>query len=250
MINIIKSEIFKYSRRPYFYIIIFLAFIIALICPFGFRFIIGDFTATEVESSIEMFKMILPIFIPASAIIFACIFSEEYTEKTIKNIIPYNISKKKFFLSKLFVQIILSIVIFLLVLLGFNLSLFLNIKDFSSVSSIIYDFSLLYIACLPICILGIVIIDFLVIILKKDILVYLAYYFIFVQGPFYVRALSLVLPEWFKDIEKYIIFMAIEPVTNPVVLNKDIVFLLWTSVLYSAIFLFIGYNIFVKQEVK
>ncbi len=249
MVNIIKSEIYKYSRRPYFYIINLLAFTIALICPFAFKTLIGEFTVNEVKDLIDTFKMIF-IFLPAFSIIFTCVLSEEYSEKTLKNIIPNNISKKKFFFTKLFLQVILISLIYILILCGFIISIFINIKDFNSVSSLIYNFSVSYISCIPTCILGLVIIDFLVVSFKKDIIVYLVYYFIFAQLPLYVNALELVLPTGFKPMKKYILLMGIEPLTKPTVSSNDIVVSIFSSLIYIVIIASIAYYIYSKQEVR
>lgn len=249
MINIIKSELYKNLKRKYFYIISAIILLVSLSLPITYKYLVGEFTLEYVQDLLSLFNSFL-MFLPLFSILFAGILSEEYTEKTLKNVIPYNISKLKYFFGKFLVQIIFLIFIYLLLLLGFILSLYFVTGDNISINSGVLDTTKRFLCSIPCFIYSLAIINLLVVTFRKETIVYLIYLIFFAQLPLLMMSISQSLPTWFKDIEKYIILMTIKPLTNPTVTSADLWFSVISGFLYIIFFSFITYFIFSKEEIK
>ena len=196
-----------------------------------------------------MFNGLL-IFLPSFTILFACILAEELSEKTIKNVLPYNISKFKFFFGKFFVQIIFLIFTYLIFLLGFILSLKLCSENDISIWNDVMVTCKMFFAAIPSYISSLALINLLIVIFKKDTLVYMIYLTFFLPFPLLITALSTYLPSWFENIQKYIFLMGISQLSSSAITQSSLTFAIINGLAYTFIFSLVAYLIFSKQEIK
>lgn len=250
MVNIIKAELYKNLRRSIFYIISALIAFIFISLPIIYKLICSELSLDEIHSILSLFNSFLPLF-TLFPILFAFILSEEYTEKTLKNVMPCNISKFKFLASKFIVQAIFLLFIYLLVIGCFIISLSICANSDISAFSLALDSAKRVIFAAPIYLSCMAFIDLLIIIFRNETIVYLLYIIFFSQLPSTVGSLlATVMPKWFTAIQKYVFMMGLIPIANQPILKDDLIFAAFSGTAYTIAIFLISYIIYSKQDIK
>ena len=248
MLNLIKSEVYKYLKRPFTYIT-------TLILSIGTFLVValvsGKFTETPWYTR-EKFLSLTFAYFPIILIfmmIFGGIISEEYKEGTFKNLCASNISKSKIFFSKFVVQIFLAVVIATICMIVFLVSVNMLKPGEGYTSEMLKGFTFRFIASTPIFLAGIALVNLLVVIFKKDLIVCIIYYFIMQLGTvtFILEKLLwdkfALIPEVFLSTQ--LGYAGRMNATSPELIKAVII-----GLVYTVIFTIIAAVIFNKQEIK
>lgn len=249
MINVIRAELFKNSRRSSFYIICIIILLTFISAPIIFKILSIDCTIEYQKQLLQLFNNIITIF-PIFSILFTSILSEEYSENTLKNVIPHNINKSNYFLGKFTSQLIFMGIICLLSLGGFVISFAFSFNLDNTIQPLLIDSIRRFICAIPSFCVSIALIDLLVILFKKDSIVYIIYLIFFSQLPLIAGSLKELLPNYLNNFTNYIFLMVLSNLSKISVTSKDLVFTSLNGVFYTTILIFISYSIFKKQEIK
>lgn len=116
MVNAMRAEIYKLTRRPYFYVFNLCCAAFALLvvgCLAYIRF--ADLSNQDVVNfpfSLTILLMGMPIGLYLVAVGGDAVFSEQYKYNTLKNEVSYGLSRVQVYLSRLVVTLLLMIVVF------------------------------------------------------------------------------------------------------------------------------------------
>jgi len=175
MINLIKAEIYKYSKRPFTYII---AISLSLGTFLVVALVAGKFSETPAYTR-EEFLALTNAYFPMILIlmmVFGSVISEDYKEGTFKNLCASNMSKSKIFISKFIIQIILAVAIATICMIVFLLSVNMIKTGTNYSSEMLKGFIFRFITAIPIFLGGISLVNFLAIIVKKESIVCVLYF--------------------------------------------------------------------------
>lgn len=116
MVNSIQAEIYKLTRRPYFYVLNLCCAAFALLVA-GLMCYIKYTASPDVELinfplAINMLSMGMPIGLYLVAVGGDAVFSEQYKYNTLKNEVSYGLTRVQVYLARLVVTLLLMIVVF------------------------------------------------------------------------------------------------------------------------------------------
>ncbi len=158
MINYIRSEFYRilHYKWTYLFIIICSALLLSSNIVLAavkysdsrFPYATTDFSLANALTSMGMIYLLC---ITVSSMI----FNHEYRNQTLKNCVSYGYSRATIFFGKLLVQIVYSMIVFVIILGSFILSAYLLLEN--SGSSSIYQLVRACFACLPLFISGLAI---------------------------------------------------------------------------------------------
>ncbi|BCZ46597.1 hypothetical protein psyc5s11_26640 [Clostridium gelidum] len=248
MTNLIKAEIYKYSKRPFTYIATLLLCIGTFLVT---ALVAGKFSGIAFYTR-EKFLSLTFTYFPLILIlmmVFCPVISEEYKEGTFKNLCASNISKSKIFFSRFIVQIILAVVIATMCMIVFLLSVNMIITGDSYSSEMLKGFTFRFIASTPIFLGGITIVNLLVILIKKEAIVCVIYYIIM-----QIRILTFILEKllWnkFGVIREFLLSTQLEIVGDMNSTTPEIIKAVLIGLVYTVVLTIITAIIFNKQDIK
>lgn len=248
MHNLIKAEVYKYSKRPFTYIS-------ALSLSIGTLLVValvaGKFSETPLYTREEFLSLTFAYFpiILIFMMIFGGIISEDYKERTFKNLCAFNISKSKIFFSKFIVQIFLAVVIATICMIVFLVSVNMIKPGDGYTSETLKGFTFRFIASTPIFLAGIALVNLLVVILKKDLIVCIVYFFIMQLGTF-TFILEKVLWDKFALIREVLLSTQLGIVGSMSATSTELIKAVIIGLVYTVIFTAITAVIFNKQDIK
>ncbi|ADL53881.1 ABC transporter permease [Clostridium cellulovorans] len=182
MLNYIKGEIYKVIKRPYLFVITFALGIGCLfiggVLP---KLLMAESILNLTRYGILSISNLLVIGINAILLIFLPIFTEDFRNKTFKNLVNVNLSRKQMFLAKYIVQLIMAVImaIILFLFLGVAIQMLPPGEGYSN--SMFIGFFIKLFSTIPCFATGIAIIDLLAILVKKEILICVIYYYGYIQ---------------------------------------------------------------------
>lgn len=116
MVNSIRAEIYKLTRRPYFYVFNLLCALFALLVVGCLAYIKytapANQDAVNFPFSLNILLMGMPIGLYLVAVGGDAVFSEQYKYNTLKNEVSYGLTRVRVYLSRLVVTLLLMVVIF------------------------------------------------------------------------------------------------------------------------------------------
>lgn len=116
MVNSIQAEIYKLTRRPYFYVFNLLCALFALLVVGCLAYV--KYTAPSNQDainfpfSLNILLMGMPVGLYLVAVGGDAVFSEQYKFNTLKNEVSYGLTRVQVYLSRLVVTLLLMIVVF------------------------------------------------------------------------------------------------------------------------------------------
>lgn len=116
MVNSIQAEIYKLTRRPYFYVFNLLCALFALLVIGCLAYV--KYTAPSNQDainfpfSLNILLMGMPVGLYLVAVGGDAVFSEQYKYNTLKNEVSYGLTRVQVYLSRLVVTLLLMIVVF------------------------------------------------------------------------------------------------------------------------------------------
>lgn len=248
MINLIKAEIYKYSKRPFTYITV-------IVLCFGTiwvnALVAGKFSGVALytrekflEFTFAYFPLILTVMM-----VFCVVVSEDYKTGAFKNLCASNLSKTKIFLSRFIVQIILAVLIASICIIVFLLSVNMIKPGENYSSEMIKGFIFRFIASTPIFLGGISIVNLLVVLIKNEAMVCVLYYFIM-----QIRILTFVLEKFLWEkiglIRTVFLSQQLEIVGNMNSTASELTKAIIIGVTYTVVLTITTALIFNKQEIK
>ena len=116
MVNSIQAEIYKLTRRPYFYVFNLLCALFALLvigCLAYIKYTApANQDAVNFPFSLNILLMGMPVGLYLVAVGGDAVFSEQYKFNTLKNEVSYGLTRVQVYLSRLVVTLLLMIVVF------------------------------------------------------------------------------------------------------------------------------------------
>lgn len=116
MVNSIRAEIYKLTRRPYFYVLNLLCAAFALLVVGCLSYIkfsaLSNQDAVNFPFSLNILLMGMPIGLYLVAVGGDAVFSEQYKYNTLKNEVSYGLPRVRIYLSRLVVTLLLMAVVF------------------------------------------------------------------------------------------------------------------------------------------
>lgn len=247
MLNLIRAELYKVVRNPLFYIITTILCGLIILVELIFK------NDPYIGFKVYVIEIICPIVFNITFIftgIFSLLCFEEYKTSTFKNIISFDISRRKVYLSKFIIEIVVCIIVaticFCIFLLSINL-----LKDGDGYNvNLLYDLIKRFIACIPLYVGGISIINFLIIIIRNEAIV----------GSIYV--ILLILPQKIEDfliqnvsnkfefISNLSIYENLVMLTKPYASKTSIIHAFIIGIITTVFFTMLGIIFFQKVEIR
>lgn len=122
MLNYIRAEFYKVSRRKYTWITLAVMLALEAVLVGGFVFMNAHGSQEYFYTGAMIVLTMLSVGFWATLLTGDMVFAEQYKNATLKNEVSYGLSRTRIYLGKLIVQTILSI-LFCVVMLGFYLGL-------------------------------------------------------------------------------------------------------------------------------
>lgn len=245
MLNLVKAEVYKYTKRAFMYKLIIVLTVIIAVIPSVINIFDIDSISREyiIENLGRSFGFILML-----VMVFAVVFLDDYREGTYKNLVVSNISKTEIFLGKFIAQIILAVITMIISIIVLIISLML-VQSNSIKPNVIIDLITRFICSIPIYIAGIAIVDLLAITIKRGI-IYIIYYLlignigliIWIGETFIWKKIGFLKNLMFTNLLKNI--------ESTHASTEALTFAVIGGIVYSIIFISIGILIFNKQEIK
>lgn len=117
MVNSIQAEIYKLTRRPYFYIFNLACAAFALLVVGCLAYIKlsapSDQDAVNFPFSMTLLLMGMPLGLYLVAVGGDAVFSEQYKHNTLKNEVSYGLPRTRIYLSRLVATLLLMVIVFL-----------------------------------------------------------------------------------------------------------------------------------------
>ncbi|AYE34922.1 ABC transporter permease [Clostridium septicum] len=249
MLNLIRAELYKYSKRPFMYVYAGMLSLGILLIPIlsnfwtvGIEYITREFIYTLIGSS---FMGIL-IF----SMLFGIVLQEEYKEKTLKNIIVSDISKTKIYIAKYISQVILGLILSAMCLIIFFIAISMVRTGDGYSSKLVGDFLIRFLVSIPMYMAGIALGDILVVLFKQSGMYALVYYFIIIFTPKVIDMLAWKVCDKIALVKSYLLTEALNKVIIPYPPIESMLKSLAISTMYIIVCLIIGIILINRREVK
>lgn len=246
MLKMIKAELYKYSKRSFIYGII-LTLSIGVIAVMMMLKNSGQYSSKQFALTMTggCFGMILTL-----VMIFGCVLSEEYKDGTLKNLVSSKISKTKIYFSKFIVQIVLAIFAATICIIVLLVSISMLDNSDGYTKKFVLDFIMRFLASTPIFIAGIALVNFLIVLTRKEGVACLIYYFVFILGSKIIYLLSTMVSDKFKLLYKFLLESPLEYVQMPYASSKQLINAVVVGTIYTIIFTAITVILYRRQDVK
>lgn len=242
MLNLIKSDLYRFSKRPFPYAVAGVLSSLVILVQFMLSEVSREYVLMSVvPKGIEM----ILIFV----FIFSIFFEDEYKEGTFKNVVSSNISRGKIYLGKCISEIIVAVLVAAVVFIVFIIWLSLLSWGQGSDKVILYEFLKRMVAVIPVFIGGIAISNFLRVIMKSN-----------TVGPLYVVSilaseklvmfLSVAIWSKLSVLNDYLLYTQIEIFENYTLGNNQLIHVAIVGIGTAIMFNVIGYLVFRNSEIK
>ncbi|MEG1004546.1 ABC transporter permease [Clostridium sp.] len=245
MFNLIKAELFKYSKKPFIYKLNIILVLCIMAVPFSLYLLNVDGVYREyIISGLGMsFNFILIL-----VMVFATVFLDDFREGTYKNIIVSNLSKRDIYLGKYITQVILACTTMVICTIAVIISL-MFIKSNGTMDGIVRETVERFLYSIPMYFAGIALIDLLVIIIKRG-AVYIIYYLILTALPNIIGIAETVFWDKLKCIRVVLMSSILSNIQVAGATSKYLFIAVVSGIIYTTIFLVIGVTVFSTQEIK
>ena len=182
MKNYIKGELYKAVRNRYLFVITFvlgIGIIASTKIITNIPLLSNSFIATR--SGILSIGIMLGIGINVLLLVFLPIFTEDFRNNTFKNIINLNLSKWQIFLAKYIVQIIAALFVAIILFSCLGVALIMLPPGEGYTNEMLIEFLFKLIASIPCFAATIAIMDLLALVIKKELVICLIYYYVYIQ---------------------------------------------------------------------
>ena len=245
MLNLVKAELYKYSKRSFIYkLLIALIGLIALMM-LGIDFFDGQGITREII--IGSFGMTFN-FILMIVMVFAVVFLDDYREGTYKNIIVSNLTRTEIYLGKFIAQIILAFICMIICIIALIIALMFLPSDGMSIS-LLSNIINRFFCSIPLYISGISIANLLAITIKRGI-IYLIYYLVIGNIGSIVWIMETFVWKKFNILNNILLTTLLSNVGSINTSNITLLFSVLGGIIYTVIFTSIGIFIFNRQEIK
>lgn len=245
MLNLVKAELYKYSRKSFAYKLLAVLIGLIILMPIA----INSFNPPGITREVLISNFGFAFnFILILVMVFAVVFLDDYREGTYKNLIVSNLSRTEIYLGKFIAQIILAFIIMFICLIAVTIALMFIQSDGNSLvllSNVITRF----LCSIPIYIAGISIANLLAITIKRG-LIYIVYYLVITNMKGLVWILSIFIWKKFNCINNILLTTLLSNVGSINTSKLTLVFSILGGTIYTIIFVLIGIIIFNKQEIK
>lgn len=252
MIQLVKAELYKYSRRKFMYVFQLVLIMLMAIIVLGAKGIINiDIIKFTGITKIELLRflsiglqMILNIML-----VFGVVINEDYREGTIKNVLSSQFTRTQIFFSKFITQIILAYILAIVSTIVF-IPMFMSLEPGVGYSTgLLKDFIFRFCVCTIPYIGGIAIVNFLSVVIKRQSIVCIIYYFIFTWvGPVFF-ILNKTCWDGFAKVQKLFLSYNVGSMCRTFLPWKSIYTTLFVGMVYTIIFTTIAVLIYRKQEI-
>lgn len=245
MLNLVKAELYKYSKRSFIYkLLIALIGLIALMM-LGIDLFDGQGITREII--IGSFGMTFN-FILMIVMVFAVVFLDDYREGTYKNIIVSNLTRTEIYLGKFIAQIILAFICMIICIIALIIALMFLPSDGMSLS-LLSNIIKRFLCSIPVYIAGISIANLLAITIKRGI-IYLIYYLVIGNIGGIVWIMETFVWKKFNILNNILLTTLLSNVGSINTSNITLLFSVLGGIIYTVIFASIGIFIFNRQEIK
>ncbi len=245
MINYIRAELYRSFKRLYFWNLVGIISILALLVN---TFVVVPNANFELLLIMGIQMLSVPVFLVF--MIIDMVTGEEIKNLTLKNVVAFGISRNKLVLSKIIVTVILSFIaaiIILTVFLGSGAMLF-GVKDVPL--DLFKDFLLRLLAAIPLWIGAISVGTMMSFIFTNYTLCGFVYAGAFVViGPI-LKLLSTFVSDKFIYIYNILITTQLKSLSAQTVTNNDLISAVITGIIYSVVFIILSMMCLSKKEVK
>lgn len=251
MLNLIKAELYKISRRPFLYITMCIIFnLLIVLAGLASSYAMKE-NPNMVDFPILTFATINFIgAIPWIILMFIDIPLEEYKENTLKNLVSSSLSREKIYLSKYITQVIIFLIIEITaVITMIGTSYVFGLVGPNGFSDFLDVINRLIIA-FPIYASALALYDFITIITKKEGLAVIIIIGIVSGVPIIFSILGNIYGGVFDTIYPYLLFNPLKGLMHEVITSNMIQSNIIVGIINTIVFLILGVLVIKKQEVK
>ena len=245
MFNLIKAELFKYSKRPFIYKLNIILVLFILSIPLTLYLFAADGIYREyIINALGMsFNTILIV-----VMAFATVFLDDFRDGTYKNLVVSNLSKTEIYLGKYIAQIILACITMVICTIAVIIGLAF-IKSNGTMDGIIKETAQRFLCSIPMYFAGIALIDLLVIIIKRGV-VYITYYLILSALPTIIIIAESIVWDKLSYIREMLMSSILGNIEVIGASSRHLFIAVIVGVIYTCLFLVIGITVFNNQEIK
>ena len=245
MFNLIKAELFKYSKKPFIYKLNIILVLCIMATPLTlYLFEVEGIYREYIINVLGMsFNTILIV-----VMVFATVFLDDFRDGTYKNLVVSNLSKTEIYLGKYIAQIILACITMVICTIAVIIALTF-IKSNGTMDGIIKETVERFLCSIPMYFAGIALIDLLVIIIKRG-AVYITYYLIFSALPTIIVIAENIVWDKLSCIREVLMSSILSNIEVIGASSKHLFIAVIAGIIYTCVFLALGITVFNNQEIK
>lgn len=251
MLNLIKAELYKASRRPFFITISLVFNLFIVLEGVGINYMMRVKPDTIDFSALAFTAVNFIGAIPFMMFVFMDISLEEYKENTLKNLVSSTLSREKIYLGKYITQVIIFLLmeitaVITMIVTSYALGL-VGPNGFSDFLDVIYRLLVAF----PIYLSALALYDLITIIIKKETLAVVIILGIVSGVPILFSILDSLYGGVFTLIYPYLLFNPLKELVSGGILTTSIIGTnIIVGVVNTIVFLILGLLVMKKQEVK
>ncbi|HHD2752949.1 TPA: ABC transporter permease [Clostridium perfringens] len=251
MLNLIKAELYKTSRRPFLYITISLGFNLLIVVAGVAISNMMRKTSTVMDFSPLAFTAINFIgAISFMMLVFMDVPMEEYKENTLKNLVSSTLSREKIYLGKYIAQVIIFLIMEIAAVITMIVTSYIfglvGPNGFSDFLDVIYRLLVAF----PIYLSALALYDLITVIIKKETLAVVIILGIVSGVPIVFSILDSLYGGVFTLIYPYLLFNPLKELVSIGLTNSIIGTNIIVGIVNTIVFLILGVLVMKKQEVK
>ena len=120
MLNYLKAECFKVSRRKYPYLFLLFILLGEALILFTFWMVNTSTAHNNFDNTVLVLMVTMPIGLYLAVVVCDMVFSDQYKHNTLKNEVSFGISRTKLYMGKLIASVVVALVM-LAAIMGFYL---------------------------------------------------------------------------------------------------------------------------------
>lgn len=209
MLNVMRSEFYKVSRRKYPYLLIGITCLLELM-------LLGIFVLSNRHhtSNFVVYEHVIPILVMAFSAglyftlpIVDMVFSDEYKNLTLKNSVSFGTSRASIYFGKLFVQLIVAFIslVAMLAVIGGGAYLLLGVENSARALELTKFLLTRTAAALPLWIAGLCIVNMLAFMVKSSALYTVTFIGMIMLVPNLVKLLSVIVSPVFNKVYDWLL---------------------------------------------
>ncbi|MGL4572048.1 MAG: ABC transporter permease [Clostridium sp.] len=245
MFNLVKAELFKYSKKPFIYKLNLIFILCIMAVPLSLYLFEAEGVYREyIINGLGMFFNTILILV----MVFATVFLDDFRDGTYKNLVVSNLSKREIYLGKYICQVILACITMVICTIAVIIALTF-IKSNGTMDGIINETVERFLCSIPMYFAGIALVDLLVIIIKRG-AVYITYYLILSALPTIIGIAESIVWDKLSCIREVLMSSILSNIEVAGATSKHLFIAVASGIIYTVIFLVIGITVFSKQEIK